>query len=50
MIQAYKQFQATEDWRKANDINVLYDTIDLEAYDAARRLVRNTGLSAEENI
>ncbi|KAK4208159.1 SEC14 cytosolic factor [Rhypophila decipiens] len=38
VAQAYKQFQATEDWRKANDINVLYDTIDSEAYDQARRL------------
>lgn len=32
------QFATTEAWRTANDINVLYDTIDLTAYDAARRL------------
>lgn len=35
---AYKQFKDTEDWRKANDINVLYDTIELEAYEESRRL------------
>ncbi|KAK0750890.1 CRAL-TRIO domain-containing protein [Schizothecium vesticola] len=35
---AYKQFKDTEDWRKANDINVLYDTIEVEAYEESRRL------------
>ncbi|QPC78324.1 hypothetical protein HYE68_009076 [Fusarium pseudograminearum] len=35
---AYTQFKETEDWRKANDLNVLYDTIDLSAYDFSRRL------------
>ena len=38
MVDAFKQFKDTEDWRKANDLNVLYDTIDLEAYEASRRL------------
>ena len=38
MADAFKQFKETEDWRKANDLNVLYDTIDLEAYEASRRL------------
>ncbi|KAL2760212.1 hypothetical protein ACRALDRAFT_2096211 [Sodiomyces alcalophilus JCM 7366] len=32
------QFADTEAWRAANDIDVLYKTIDLAAYDAARRL------------
>ncbi|KAF5572212.1 phosphatidylinositol phosphatidylcholine transfer [Fusarium pseudocircinatum] len=35
---AYTQFKETEDWRKANDLDVLYDTIDLSAYDFSRRL------------
>ncbi|EGO59634.1 hypothetical protein NEUTE1DRAFT_145598 [Neurospora tetrasperma FGSC 2508] len=38
VVDAFKQFKETEDWRKANDLNVLYDTIDLEAYEASRRL------------
>lgn len=37
---AYKQFHETEEWRKANNLDVLYDTIDLEVYDQSRRLVR----------
>ncbi|KAK0620085.1 CRAL-TRIO domain-containing protein [Immersiella caudata] len=35
---AYKQFSDTEEWRKANDLDNLYDTIDLEAYEQARQL------------
>lgn len=38
VVDAFKQFKETEDWRRANDLNVLYDTIDLEAYEASRRL------------
>ncbi|KAJ4392895.1 hypothetical protein N0V85_006780 [Neurospora sp. IMI 360204] len=38
VVDAFKQFKETEDWRKANDLNVLYDTINLEAYEASRRL------------
>jgi hypothetical protein len=37
---AYKQFQETEDWRKANEIDKLYETIDLDQYEETRRLVR----------
>jgi hypothetical protein len=37
---AYKQFKDTEDWRAANDIDVLYNTIELDAYEQSRRLVR----------
>ena len=36
---AYKQLKDTEDWRAANDIDVLYNTIDLESYDQSRKLV-----------
>ncbi len=35
---AYKQFHDTEEWRKANDLEVLYETIDLEAYEQSRSL------------
>ncbi|KEY69956.1 hypothetical protein S7711_06488, partial [Stachybotrys chartarum IBT 7711] len=35
---AYTQFKDTEDWRRANDIDVLYHTIDLDAYEQSRRL------------
>lgn len=36
---AFKQLKDTEDWRKENKIEELYDTIDVEDYDQARRLV-----------
>ncbi|KAF4632106.1 hypothetical protein G7Y89_g6025 [Cudoniella acicularis] len=36
---AFKQFQETEDWRKANELDMLYETIDLEHYEETRRLV-----------
>ncbi|KAI9152159.1 phosphatidylinositol transporter [Paramyrothecium foliicola] len=35
---AYTQFKDTEDWRAANDIDVLYHTIELDAYEQSRRL------------
>ncbi|KAL2887077.1 Sec14 cytosolic factor [Ceratocystis lukuohia] len=35
---ALTQFSDTEDWRKANDINVLYQTIDIDAYEQSRVL------------
>lgn len=38
---AYKQFKDTEEWRKANQLEVLYDTIDVDAYEKTRSLVRN---------
>jgi hypothetical protein len=37
---AFGQFKDTEDWRKANDLDVLYKTIELDAYEECRRLVR----------
>lgn len=36
---AYTQFSETEAWRKANHLEQLYETIDLEHYDETRRLV-----------
>ncbi|KAK2000446.1 CRAL/TRIO domain-containing protein [Colletotrichum falcatum] len=35
---ALAQFKDTEEWRAANDIDVLYRTIDLDAYEQSRRL------------
>lgn len=35
---AYTQFKDTEEWRKAIQLDVLYDTIDVEAYEQSRRL------------
>lgn len=35
---ALKQFQDTEEWRKTNEINQLYETIDLDQYEECRRL------------
>lgn len=35
---AWSQFKDTEEWRKDNAIEELYENIDVEAYDAARRM------------
>ncbi|KAK0636728.1 CRAL-TRIO domain-containing protein [Bombardia bombarda] len=35
---AYKQFHETEVWRKANHLDVLYNTLDIDAYEQTRRL------------
>ncbi|KAK7546699.1 CRAL-TRIO domain-containing protein [Phyllosticta citricarpa] len=35
---ALKQFKETEDWRKENRLDNLYDTIDVKEYDETRRL------------
>ncbi|POS69828.1 SEC14 cytosolic factor [Diaporthe helianthi] len=35
---AYTQFKDTEEWRKAIELDVLYDTIDVDAYEQSRRL------------
>ncbi|KAI1876914.1 uncharacterized protein JN550_000986 [Neoarthrinium moseri] len=35
---AYVQFNDTEVFRKANDIGVLYDTMDIDAYEASKKL------------
>ncbi|TVY45365.1 SEC14 cytosolic factor [Lachnellula subtilissima] len=36
--EAFKQFQDTEEWRKANQLDKLYETIDLDQYEETRRL------------
>lgn len=36
---AIKQFTDTEDWRKENAIDALYDNIDLESYEETRLMV-----------
>ncbi|KAB5545919.1 CRAL-TRIO domain-containing protein [Coniochaeta sp. 2T2.1] len=35
---AYKQFSDTEAWRNANNLDTLYDTIDVDAYEETRKL------------
>ncbi|XWX01197.1 hypothetical protein V2A60_009223 [Cordyceps javanica] len=35
---AFTQFKETEDWRAANELDLLYETIDLDAYEESRRL------------
>ncbi|KAK4994636.1 hypothetical protein LTR66_005365 [Elasticomyces elasticus] len=35
---AYVQFKDTEDWRKENQLDKLYDTIDIAEYEQTRRL------------
>jgi hypothetical protein len=37
--EALTQFKATEEWRKENHLEELYDTIDVKEYDETRRLV-----------
>lgn len=37
---AWAQFKDTEDWRKENAIEELYENIEVDSYDAARRMVR----------
>jgi hypothetical protein len=36
---ALVQFKDTEEWRAANNIDILYRTIELDAYEQSRRLV-----------
>ncbi|PGH19672.1 hypothetical protein AJ80_03827 [Polytolypa hystricis UAMH7299] len=35
---ALEQFRDTEEWRKANQIDALYENIDIESYDEARKV------------
>jgi len=39
--EAFGQFKDTEDWRKSNHMEELYDTIDVETYERTRRLVQH---------
>lgn len=36
--EAFKQLKDTEDWRKENQLDKLYETIDVNEYEASRRL------------
>ncbi|KAI4864770.1 CRAL/TRIO domain-containing protein [Hypoxylon rubiginosum] len=48
---AYVQFSETEKFRKANQIDVLYDTIDIDSYEASRKLYpRFTGRRDKRGI
>ncbi|KAF5872778.1 putative sec14 cytosolic factor protein [Botrytis fragariae] len=38
VLDALKQFSDTEEWRKENELDQLYETIDLEHYEETRRL------------
>ncbi|KAF7947987.1 hypothetical protein EAE96_009056 [Botrytis aclada] len=38
VVDALKQFSDTEEWRKENELDQLYETIDLEHYEETRRL------------
>ncbi|OJJ48400.1 hypothetical protein ASPZODRAFT_130424 [Penicilliopsis zonata CBS 506.65] len=35
---AFGQFKDTEDWRRDNEIDALYENIDVDSYEAARRM------------
>lgn len=37
--EAFTQFKDTEDWRKENQLDKLYDTIDIGEYEQTRVLV-----------
>jgi hypothetical protein len=37
--EAYKQFKDTEDWRKDNKLDQIFETIDVEEFEQTRRLV-----------
>ncbi|KAI1131561.1 CRAL-TRIO domain-containing protein [Nemania abortiva] len=48
---AYVQFAETEKFRNANEIEVLYDTIDIDSYEASRKLYpRFTGRRDKRGI
>jgi hypothetical protein len=47
---AYTQFKETEEWRKANELEVLYDTIDVKAYEETRRLVRHLRIASPDDL
>ncbi|KAK7958359.1 cellular retinaldehyde-binding/triple function protein [Apiospora saccharicola] len=40
---AYGQFSETEKFRAANEIDVLYDTIDVDAYETSKKLTKLAG-------
>ena len=38
--EAFKQFKDTEDWRKSNKLDQIFETIDIDEFEQTRRLVR----------
>jgi hypothetical protein len=42
---AFEQYKDTEEWRAANQLETLYETIDLQHFEETRRLVRQNLLS-----
>ena len=44
--EAFGQFKDTEDWRKENQLEKLYDTIDVSEYEQTRVLVSGHALAA----
>jgi hypothetical protein len=38
--EAFKQFKDTEDWRKSNKLDQIFETIDVDEFEQTRRLVR----------
>lgn len=46
---ALTQFADTEEWRKANQIDQLYETIDLEQYEETRMLVSSDYLHIRQD-
>jgi len=42
--EAFKQFKDTEDWRKENNLNEIFNTIDIEEYEQTRRLVESPAI------
>ena len=39
--EAFKQFKDTEDWRKENKLDEIFETIEVEEFEQTRRLVQN---------
>jgi hypothetical protein len=37
--EAFKQFKDTEDWRKDNKLDQIFENIDIEEFEQTRRLV-----------
>ncbi|KAK7956242.1 SEC14 cytosolic factor [Apiospora aurea] len=46
---AYGQFSETEKFRSANEIDVLYDTIDVDAYETSKKLAMRSSTNGREH-
>lgn len=47
---AFNQFKDTEEWRKTNNIESLYENIDVESYEESRRMVSLTNSFQEQFV